>query len=150
MKIDPLLVISEGEESHEDSLKITSDKNLMKPWIWIFISHVLDSRSSCDYELSKCLNSQTWKNGFNNQNHAHAMKIRPKTEKWTWLHMKGFFIMDHEETSLIWIRDVFQEIRLKISFYNPRWKILCHGVRWKKSLKFGEKMIYVLKMVWEV
>ena len=45
------------------------------------ISHVLDSWSSFDYELNKCLNSQTWQTELNNENHAWEMKIRPKTKK---------------------------------------------------------------------
>ena len=52
-------MIREGEESQEDSLKIISDENFLEAWICIFITHVLDSRSSFDFELSDFLNSQT-------------------------------------------------------------------------------------------
>ena len=128
-------MIREGEESQEDSLKITSDENFSEGWICILISFVHDSWSSCDSELSKCLNSQTWQNGLNSQNHAQAMKIRPKTKKLNMTSYDRIFILDHEETSLIRFWDVFHEIRLKISFYNPWWKSLSHGVQWKKKFE---------------
>ena len=117
-----LLVIREGEESQEDSLKIISDENFLEAWISILRNWLLDSCSSCDSELSKCLNSQTWQNGLNIQNHAWATKIRPKTEKLNMTSYDKIFIMDHEETSLIQFRDVFHEIWLKTSFYNLWWK----------------------------
>ena len=125
----------EGEESQEDSLKITSDGNFLESWICILISHVLDSWSSCDSELSKCLNSQTWQNGLNNQNHAWAMKIGPKTKKMNLISYDRIFILDHEETSLILFQYAFHEIWLKISFYNPWWKSVSHGVWWKKKFE---------------
>ena len=67
----------------------------------ILISYVLDSRFSCDFELSKCLNSQTLQNGMNSQNHARAMKIRPKTEKMNLTLYERILIIDHEEASPI-------------------------------------------------
>ena len=139
-------VIREGEESQEDSLKITSVEIFMEAWIWIWISHVIDPQSSCDSELNKCLNSHTFQNELNNQNHARVMKIWPKTEKMNLTSYERIFILDHEERSLIQFQDVFHEIRLKISFYNPRWKNLSHGVRWKKKLEVWWKMTCVLKM----
>ena len=63
------------------------------------------------------------------------MKIWPKTEKMNLTSYDKIFILDHEETSLIWFRDVFHEIWLKMSFYNPWWKSLSHGVRWKKKFE---------------
>ena len=84
----------------------------------IWISHVLDSRSSCDSELNKCLNSQTCQNGLNNQTQAWAMEIQPKTEKMNLTSYERIFILDHEETSPIQLQDVFHDIRLKISFHN--------------------------------
>ena len=74
-------MIREGEESQEDSLKITSDENIPEAWICILMIYELDSWSSCDSALKKYLNSQTCQNGLNNQTHAQAMKIQPKTEK---------------------------------------------------------------------
>ena len=112
-KICHLLVIREGEESQEDSLKITSDENFLEAWLWILISFVLDSRSSCDSELRMCLNSQTWQNGWKNQNHARAMKIRPKTRKMNMTSYDRIFILDHEETCLIRFRDVFMRFSWK-------------------------------------
>ena len=132
-------MIREGEESQEDSLKITSDENFPKYWIWILISHVLDSKYTCDFEFRKFLNSQTWQNGLNNQNHAWAMKIWPKIEKMNLTSYERISILDHEETNLILLRDVFHEIRLKISFYNPRWKVCLMGFDERKRLKFSEK-----------
>jgi hypothetical protein len=149
-KIRYLPVIREGEESQEDSLKITSDENFPEAWICILISFVLDSQSSCDSELRKCLNSQTWQNGLNNQNYAWVMKIRTKIEKMNLTSYDRIFILDHEETSLIWFRDIFHDIRLKISFYNLWWKMCLTGFDERKSLKFDERMLCVLKIVWEV
>ena len=100
-------------------------------------------RSSCDSKLKKCSNSQTWQNGLNNQNHARAMKIWPKTEKLNLTSYERIYILDHEETSLIRFRDVFHEFRLKLSFYNPRWKSLPHGVWWKKKLEVWWKKWFV-------
>jgi hypothetical protein len=57
---------------------------------------------------------------MNNQNHARAMKIQPKTEKLNITSYDRIFILDYEETCLIQFQDVFHEIRLKISFYNLR------------------------------
>ena len=72
---------------------------------------------------------------MNNRNHARVMKIWPKTEIVNLTSYDRIFIFDHEEPSLIWFRDVFHEIRLKISFYNPWWKSVSHGVRWKKNFE---------------
>ena len=69
------------------------------------------------------------KHGLNNQNHAWAMKIRWKNEKINLTSYERIFILDHEETTLIQFWDVFHEIWLKISFYNPWWKMLSHGVQ---------------------
>ena len=80
----------EGEESQEDSLKITSDDKFMEAWLWILISHRLDSRSTCDSKLKKCLNSQTWQNGWIAKIMHGWWKFDQKLKKWTWLHMKGF------------------------------------------------------------
>ena len=91
----------------------------------------------------KLINLTKW---MNNQNHPRAMKIRPKTEKLNLTSYDRIFILDHEETSLIWFRDVFHEIRLKIIFYNPWWKSLSHGVRWKKKLEVRWKQMFVF---WE-
>ena len=132
-------MIKEGEESQEDSLKITSDENFLEAWICILINHVLDSWSSCDSELIKCLNSQIWQNGLNSQNHAQVMKIRPKTKKINLTSCESMFILDHEETSLIQFRYVFHEIWMKIIFYNLWWKRFSHGVWWKKKFEIWWK-----------
>ena len=94
-------MIKEGEESQEDSLKITSDENFPEAWIYIWIIHVLDSQSSCDSELKKCLNSQTFQNALNTRNHAQAMKIRPKTKKLNMTSYDKIFMQNHEETCFI-------------------------------------------------
>ena len=51
-------MMREGEESQEDSLKITSDEKFLESCICILIRHELDSWSSCDSALNKYLNSQ--------------------------------------------------------------------------------------------
>ena len=89
--------------------------------MWFWVEQVL-----------KLTNLTKW---LNSQNHAQAMKIRPKTEKLNLTSYDRIFILDHEETSLIPFRDVFHEIWLKISFYNPWWKIVSHGVQWKKKFE---------------
>ena len=53
---------------------------------------------------------------LNNQNHAWAMKIQPKTEKLNMTSYDRIFILDHEETCLIQFQDVFHEIQVKIFF----------------------------------
>ena len=52
--------IREGEESQEDSLKIRSDENFPEALLLTLRSFLLDLRFSCESELSKFLNSQTW------------------------------------------------------------------------------------------
>ena len=93
--------MKEGEESQEDSLKITSDEKFPEALICILIRYELDSQSSCDSTLKKYLNSQTCQNGLNSQTHARAMKIRPKTEKINLTSYERILILDHEETSPI-------------------------------------------------
>ena len=104
--------------------------------MWFWVEQVL-----------KLTNLTKW---LNNQNHARAMKIRPKTEKLDMTSYDRIFILDHEETCLIRFRDVFHEIWLKISFYNPWWKSVSHGVQWKKKFQVSWKNVFCLKNVWEV
>jgi hypothetical protein len=89
-KIRHLLVIREGVESQEDSLKITSDEKFLESLLCILISFVLDYRSSCDSELIKFLNSQTWKNGWTTKIMHGWWKFDQKMKNWTWLGMIGF------------------------------------------------------------
>ena len=90
--------------------------------------------------MVKITNLTKW---LNNQNHARAMKIRPKTEKLNLTSYDRIFILDHEETILIRFRDVFHEIWLKISFCNPWWKSFSHGVWWKKKFEVWWKNAFV-------
>ena len=90
--------------------------------MWFWVEQVL-----------KLTNLTKW---MNNQNHARAMKIQPKTEKLNMTWYDRILILDHEETSFIQFWDVFYEIQLKISFYNLWWKSLSHGIRWKNALCF--------------
>ena len=89
-------------------------------------------------------------NGMNNQNHARVMKIWPKTKKMNLTSYERILILDHEETSLIRFWDVFHEIQLKISFYNPWWKSLSHGVWWKKKFEVWWKNSLCLRKKWYV
>ena len=109
-----------------------------KTWTWFLILMWL---------LKNCLNSQTCQNVLNNQTHARAMKIRPKTEKMNFTSYEIILILDHEETSPIRFWDVFHEIWSKISFHNPRWKGLSHGVRWKKSWILVKKCFFYFENV---
>ena len=77
----------EGEESQEDTMNITSDENFPEAWICICISHVHDSWSSCDSELIKCLNSQTWQNGWTTKIMHGWWKFDQTLKNWTWLHV---------------------------------------------------------------
>ena len=84
-------------------------------------------------QMLKLINMTKW---LNSQNHARVMKIWPKTKILNLTLYDRIFIMYNEETSLIRFWDEFHEIRLKIIFYNPWWKSLSHGVRWKNALCF--------------
>ena len=103
---------------------------------------------------------------LNSQNHARAMKIRPKTKKLNLTSYERILILDNEKTSLIGFWDVFHEIRLKMSFYNLWRKSLSHGVRkkvwslvnkcfvfWKLCEKFKssylEKFFSLHKLRWD-
>ena len=83
-------MIREGEESQEDSLKIRSDENFLEAWLWILRSFLLDFHISCDLELSKFLNSQTWQIGWTTKIMCERWKFDPKLKNWTWLHMMRF------------------------------------------------------------
>ena len=63
-KTHHLSVIKEGEESQEDTLKIRSDEKFPEYWLDVLRSFLLDFHFSCDSELSKCLNWQTWQTGW--------------------------------------------------------------------------------------
>ena len=52
-------MIREGEESEEDRLKITSHEIFLEDLLCILMNLVLDSHSSCDSKLNKCLNSKS-------------------------------------------------------------------------------------------
>ena len=80
---------------------------------------------------------------MNNQSHAWVMKIRPKTEKINLTSYERILILDHEETSHIRFWDVFHEIRSKISFHNPRWKVSLMTFDERKKLEVGWKNAFV-------
>ena len=98
-------------------------------------------------KVLKITNLAKW---LNNQNHARAMKIWPKTEKLNMTSYDRIFIQDHEETCLIRFRDVFHEIQLIIGFYNSRWKSVSHGVWWNKKFEVWWKNALCFKIVWDV
>ena len=137
-------MIREGEESQEYSLKITSDQNFREAWMCIWIIHVIDSRSSCYYDFKKCLNSQTWQNVMNNQNHPWVMKIQPKTEKMNLTSYERIFILDHEETSHIRFWDVFHEFDRKYVFTIHDEKVCLMRFDERKVRILVKKIFYVL------
>ena len=75
------------------------------------------------------------------------MKIQPKNEKLNLTSYDRIFILDHEETSPIRLRDVIHDIWLKISFSIRDEKVCLMGFDERKSLKFDERMLFVLKIV---
>ena len=79
-----------GEESQEDSLKITSDENFPEFWICILMRHELDSQSSCVSELMKFLNSQTFLKWVGQPNSCTGDENLTKNWK-NQLHMKGLW-----------------------------------------------------------
>jgi hypothetical protein len=83
-------MIREGEESQEDSLKIRSDENFLEAWLWILRCFLLDFLFSCELDLSKCLNSQSWQTGRTTKIMCRRWKFNQKLKKWTWLHMMRF------------------------------------------------------------
>ena len=141
-------MIREGEGSKEDSLKITSDENFLKAWLWILISFVLDSKSSCDSEFRKCLNSQTWQNGWTTKLMHGRLKFDQNWKNQLDFIWKDFDIRpwrykshsilrciswDSVENKLFTIRD---ENVCLVDFYEG------------KFLKFDERMICVLIIGW--
>ena len=144
-KILQLWVMRGGEESHEDSLKITNDENYLEAWICILMRYEPGSRSSCDSALKKYLNSQTWQNGLNNQNHARAMKIRPKTEKMNLTSYERILLLDHEETSPIQFGYVFHDIWSKLVFTIHDEKLVSWGSMNEKFRSWVEECFCVLE-----
>ena len=98
-------------------------------------------------QVIKLTNLTKW---LDKQNHARAMKIRPKTKKLKLNSYDKIFISDHEKTTLIQFQDVFHEIWLKINFYNSWRKRVSHGVRWNKKFEVWWKNSLCLKNVWDV
>ena len=129
MKICHLLVIKEGEESQEDSLKIRSDENFLEAWLWILRSFLLDFHFSRDSELRKCLNSQTWQTGWTTKIMCRWWKFHQKTKKLNMDSYDKIFMWDHEETCFIQFWYVFHEIWVKMCFCNVWWKSLSRGIR---------------------
>ena len=89
-KFRHLLVIREGEESQEDSLKIRSVENFLLSWMWILIFFLLYWCFSCELELSKCLNSKTWQTCWTTKIMCGWWNFDQKLKKWTWLHIMRF------------------------------------------------------------
>ena len=101
------------------------------------------------FRFEKVLKLIDLTNWLNNQNHVRAMKIRPKTETLIMTSYDRILFQGNEETCLIRFQDVFHDIWVEISFYNPWWKSVSHGVRWKKKFKVWWKNALCLKTVWE-
>ena len=112
-KICHLLVIREGEESQEDSLKIRSVENFLEAWLWILISFLLYFYFSCELELSKCLNSWTWQIGWTAKIMCGRWNFNQKLKKWTWLRKMSFSYR---------ITKKHVSIDSKMSFMRLRWK----------------------------
>ena len=147
LKIRHLLVIKEGEESQEDSLKIRSDENFLEAWLWILGSFLLDFFFSCDSYLSKCLNSQTWQTGWTTKIMCGRWKFDQKLKNWTWLHMIRFSFR---------IMKKHVSFDYEMSFKRFRWKcdFAIHGgkcISWKsmkeKVLKWWKEWFVFEKQV---
>ena len=130
--IHPLPVIREGEESQEDSLKITSDENFPEAWIFILIRHELDSWSSCCYALNKFLNSQTCQKGWTTKLMHGQWKFDQKLKKMNMASSWYFHVGS-------W-RNMFHSILIclawdsgEIVFLQSVVKSVSHGIRWKKK-----------------
>ena len=143
-------MIREGEESQEDSLKIRSDENFLESWLWILRIFLLDFHFTCDLELRNFLNSQTWQTSWTAKITCGRWKFDQKMKNWTWLHVIGFSF---------WIMNKQVSFDSKMYFMRFGWKYfftirdekVC--LMWfdeRKSLKFTERMLCVLKIVWEV
>ena len=114
------------------------------------ISLVLHSRSSCDFELSKCLNSQTWQTGWTTKIMCRRWKFDQKPKNWTWLHMMRFSFRIKKKHVSFDTEMYFMRFGWKWVFCNPWWKSVSHGIQWKKFFWSDEKNALCLRNKWEV
>ena len=127
-------MVREGEESQEYNLKIISDESFPESWLWILRSFFLDFCFSCESELSKCLNSQTWQIGWTTKIMCEQWKFDKKlkkTKKRTWLHKMKFSCR---------IMKKHVSFDFKMSFMRFRWKCV-FAIR-------GEKVCLMEEKVW--
>ena len=113
LKIHHLLVIREGEESQEDSLKITSYEIFPKAWICIWIIHVLDSQSWCDSKVLKLSNlmnmGSTAKNPCTDD--ENATKTRKNQLEFIWKELSS--ISHWNKSHFIWMSISWDSIENK-------------------------------------
>ena len=150
MKIHYLLVIREGEESQEDSLKIRSVEKFMEAWLWMFRSFLLDFCFSCELELSKCLNSQTCQTGWTTKSMCGRWNFDQKLKKLIGIHTMRFSCKIMKKHVSIDYENYFMGFRWKCVFCNPGWMSWSHGVRWKKSFEVCCKIALSWENKWEV
>ena len=138
-------MIREGEKSHEDSSKITSVENFLEAWIWILRSFELVFLSSCESELSKYLNLQTWQTGWTTNFMCRRWNFDQKLKNWAWIHkmifscriMKKHVSIDSKMYFMIfWWKCVFA--------IRGEWVDLMEFDE-RKVLNFCEKIIWVQK-----
>ena len=117
MKIRHLLVIREGEESQEDSLKIKSVGKFLEALLWILRCFLLDFCFSCESELSKCLNSQTWQTGWIAKIMCGRWNFNQKLKKkWACLHKMRFSCRIIKKHVSIYFEIYFMIFRWKCVF----------------------------------
>ena len=138
-------MIREGEESQEDSLKIRSDENFLEAWLWILRSFLLDFRFSCELELRKCLNSQTWQTRWTTKIMWEWWKFDQKLKNWTWLHIMIFSFR-------IMKKHVSFDSEMSLMRFRWKWVFAIHGEKVclmefdeRKSFEVMERML----CVWE-
>ena len=138
-------MIMEDEESQDDSLKIRSVENFLEAWLWILRSFLLYFHFSCELELSKCLNSQTWQIGWTTKIMCGRWNFDQKLKKWTCLHKMIFSFRIMNKHVSINSEKYLIRFRWKSVFaIQGEWVGLMEFDE-RKVLKFCENMIWVEK-----
>ena len=111
---------------------------------------ILDFQFSCELELRKCLNSQTWQTHWTTKIMCGRWKSDQKLKKWTWLHMMRFSCsimkkhvsFDSEMSFMIFGWNCVLAIHGE--------KSVSHGIRWKKKFWSWWKNDLICEKKWEV
>ena len=117
--------------------------------MWILRCFVLVHRFSCELELIKSQNSQTWQIGWTTNFMCKRWNFNQKLKIWTWLHKMRFSCR---------ITKKHVSINSEMSFTIFTWKCVfaiqgervSHGVRWKKKFWSWWKSALCWENKWEV